>query len=397
MTREEYLALANARWDALEQLKHHSNFYDYEKEFEQIWLDLGRAVLEKNLSEIPKDRRKKKVQTRFGQIELNNSHAFNAFSHGFCVSPLLQEQCVFAGTLDVYGKIPEVIQQFLRLELSVSQGYRLTNYYGEQANYLIATASPALAVSPGQAVFAEMDGGMIYTDNEWQEVKVGRVFRAEDIQESPVAERGGTIKHSEYTAHLGNCHEFTEKMRLTTDKYAYLGALLVFIVDGATWMRNWITRYYPNATQILDFYHAAEHIAEFATLVFENKKERTDWIEQQKALLLESQVQKVMDNIKGFKQLSKQAKENQNQLISYCQNNEQRMNYKEFRQKGFIIGSGAIESAHRTVIQKRMKLSGQRWANKGAEKIINLRVAYMSNKWEKVVDLIKYPTVKLAA
>jgi hypothetical protein len=337
------------------------------------------------------------VQTRFGILELHNSHAYNDFAAGFCVSPFLQELTVFAGTLDVYGKTPEIIRHFLGIELSRSQGYRLTTHYGEAAQSIVESGSPALPISAEEAVYAEMDGGMIFTDDKWQETKVGRVFRAEDIELSTVLERGGTIKQSEYTAHLGNCHEFAKKMQLSTDKYAALGCLLVFITDGATWMKNWISQRYPNATQILDFYHAIEHLAEFATAVISDKNQRTVWIETQKTRLLNAELPLVLTAIREIKELSTQNQEKQSQLINYYKNNEQRMKYKEFREKGFIIGSGAIESAHRTLIQKRMKLSGQRWSNKGADKIINLRVAYMSNKWDKVIDLIRYPNQKKAA
>jgi hypothetical protein len=55
------------------------------------------------------------------------------------------------------------------------------------------------------------------------------------------------------------------------------------------------------------------------------------------------------------------------------------MQYKTFQEKGLLIGSGAIEAAHRTVIQQRLKLSGQRWTKIGAQQIVNLRIAYKSN------------------
>ncbi len=61
MTREEFLKLADKRYDELEALNKINNFYDYEKEFEQIWKDLGRMVLESNISNVPVDRRKKKL------------------------------------------------------------------------------------------------------------------------------------------------------------------------------------------------------------------------------------------------------------------------------------------------------------------------------------------------
>ncbi len=60
------------------------------------------------------------------------------------------------------------------------------------------------------------------------------------------------------------------------------------------------------------------------------------------------------------------------------------MNYPEYQSKGYMIGSGAIESAHRTVIQRRMKLSGQRWSVKGAQNMLNLRCLAMSGHWNLI-------------
>ncbi len=77
-------------------------------------------------------------------------------------------------------------------------------------------------------------------------------------------------------------------------------------------------------------------------------------------------------------------------LINYYTSNAYRMDYKAYRNIGAgLIGSGAIESAHRTVVQKRMKQSGQRWSNKGAQNMLNLRVLTMNQQWNKVVQLIK--------
>ena len=67
------------------------------------------------------------------------------------------------------------------------------------------------------------------------------------------------------------------------------------------------------------------------------------------------------------------------------------MDYKKYKQTGCgIIGSGAIESAHRTVIQKRMKLSGQRWIKKGAQNLLNLRITNKNHQWAKIVELSKH-------
>jgi hypothetical protein len=63
--------------------------------------------------------------------------------------------------------------------------------------------------------------------------------------------------------------------------------------------------------------------------------------------------------------------------------------YKTYLAKGYLIGSGAMESAHRNVIQQRMKRSGQRWTIEGGQQVLNLRTTYLSNKWGKVQNYVR--------
>ena len=76
-------------------------------------------------------------------------------------------------------------------------------------------------------------------------------------------------------------------------------------------------------------------------------------------------------------------------LLSYFENNRQRMLYQTYREAGYLIGSGPIESANRNVIQQRMKRSGQRWTLKGGKPLLNLRTANLSKDWDKVVNLVR--------
>ncbi len=93
----------------------------------------------------------------------------------------------------------------------------------------------------------------------------------------------------------------------------------------------------------------------------------------------------------------KSSKKEAKKLIEYYQANINRMNYKEYMNIGCgIIGSGAIESAHRKVIQKRMKQSGQRWSKQGAQNMLNLRVVSCNQQWEKIVALTKTEFKKAA-
>ena len=100
--------------------------------------------------------------------------------------------------------------------------------------------------------------------------------------------------------------------------------------------------------------------------------------------MLKGEVKKVISNIKRIGKNSETA----NQLINYYSKNKDRMQYQQYVKIGCgIIGSGAIESAHMTLIQKRMKQSGQRWSWKGAQHMLNLRVLRQNHDWIKIIDL----------
>jgi hypothetical protein len=81
--------------------------------------------------------------------------------------------------------------------------------------------------------------------------------------------------------------------------------------------------------------------------------------------------------------------EKREQLIRYLENNRARMDYKYYREQGYLIGSGAMESANRAVIQQRMKRSGQRWSIDGGQQLLNIRTAYLSNNWTHVQDILR--------
>ena len=97
----------------------------------------------------------------------------------------------------------------------------------------------------------------------------------------------------------------------------------------------------------------------------------------------------MIENIKSLELTKQNQRKEQSRLITYYTENISRMDYKKYQDIGAgIIGSGAIEAANREVVQKRMKLSGQRWSKKGAQNMLALRTTKLSNKWNKVINLI---------
>ena len=304
----------------------------------------------------------------------------------------MQQLMTYCGQLDSYEKSSEVLKEMLHIEVCEAQIYRVTDFYGKAVAATVNEAPVLSPVKSEEVMYVEADGCMILTrEDGWGEVKVGRLFKSSDCLHAEG--KPGWISHSQYTAHLGSHKEFTKTMDSLIDKYGRLGNRLVFVSDGAAWIKNWIEDAFPKAVSILDYYHVCEHLHEFSGSTFTNKTKEKLWTDKQKEWLLKGKVKTVISNIKRIGKNSKAA----NELINYYSKNKDRMNYQDYVKIGCgIIGSGAIESAHRTLVQKRMKQSGQRWSCKGAQHMLNLRVVRKNNDWNKIIELTKQ-TLKAVA
>jgi hypothetical protein len=329
----------------------------------------------------------KKNLTSLGEISIANEHPFSKGNNGFQISPRLQELMTYAGQLNCYEKCNEILKEFIAVDVSPAQVYRVTDTYGEQiGKEMEKTECTLTPVRKDDTLYAELDGSMVFIRNSgWKEAKVGRLFKASDSIR--VDGKQGCISHSQYLAHLGDSKTFSGKMEELIELYGVSDHRLVFLSDGAAWIKNWIEDAFPNAISILDYFHASDHLYSFTGSYFKNEEVAKKWAEEQQELLLESKVATVIDNIKALAGTGNEAADN---LIAYYESNIDRMDYKRYKQIGCgIIGSGAIESAHRTVIQERMKKSGQRWSVKGAQNMLNLRVTKMNGQWQQIIKLVK--------
>ena len=283
-------------------------------------------MLQQSISTVPAERRKKKL-CRYGKIEIANTHRFSAPTGGFQISPYMQELMTYAGQLQCYSHCNEVLQQFLSIEVSVMQVYRVTDCYGslleQEKEAVPAPAAKAVELRKGESVYALTDGSMLLSREEgWQEVKLGCLFKESDCMQ--VSTQRGWIRHSTYEGYIGNKENFTRRFEQKVDAYQHLGERLIFITDGALWLKNWITDAYPKATQILDWYDAVEHLGAFAAECFDDPAVKHSWIEEQKALLYESKTQQVMHNIAALPQEKESIEASKNKLPGYYGSNTER-------------------------------------------------------------------------
>lgn len=285
------------------------------------------------------------------------------------------------GIEHVYGDVPPLVNRLLGIEVSTSQVYRST-LATAQALDTTAVNTPSLSLQAQlndskQTVYGMVDGSMLLYDGGWQENKVGRVFVQSDLQ--PMCKQRNLLSASEYVVHRGHYTAFTKKFEQLFPPES--AARQVFVNDGALWIGDWLDKAYPKATQILDFFHVAEKLAEAA----KHAKAPQDWLKKQKERLKLGEFDKVRSAIVRLRW----AKEQKSKLLVYMDNNKHRMAYDKYLAEGLMIGSGPIESAHRTVLQKRMKLSGQRWGEDGGDKMADLRVAVMSGKAHLITNIFR--------
>lgn len=313
----------------------------------------------------------------------------------YAISPYLQEKMLYLGQKEVFAQASDTFTTMLQLEVSASQIRRLCLHYGEleEMTTILETAHPSESNDKDSTLYIEADGSNIYTDDGWKEVKLGRIFREADIKEQKTEKEGvsprRTIEKSDYLSYKGSYDEFIIYFEnLINNRIEQGHKQVVFITDGETWMENWLAEKYEEHPRILDYYHAVKPLRRLAEKVFTSPIETEKWIEKQKDRLLDSKVEEILQEVEALQNLNENGTQAQKALQTYYKNNQHRMDYKSYLEKGWCIGSGAIESAHITVIQKRMKLCGQRWGIETAQPLLNIRAIHQSKKWNKMRELV---------
>jgi hypothetical protein len=288
----------------------------------------------------------------------------------------------------VFETASEVLATISGVEINAKQIERICHKYGqwiEEADLELMEKSGKhnYPKEEREAIhYASVDGSMYLTrEEDWKEIKLGRIFKQSDIVE--ISEKRKMLVQSTYVGHLGNHKDFLPKMEY------YLDGLknLVFIADGAKWIWNWVEDSYPNSIQILDFFHAKEHLCDFAKEYYVDENIRKHWIEEQTKCLKEQDVEVFIKNIEDLPiSIMPKVEESKRIVLEYYKNHKNRMQYKSFLEQGLLIGSGAMEAAHKNVLQHRLKLSGQRWTMDGLQQMTQLRVVYKSNQWHRVKE-----------
>jgi hypothetical protein len=159
---------------------------------------------------------------------------------------------------------------------------------------------------------------------------------------------------------------------------------LTILGDGAPWIWNIATSTFPEATQIVDLYHAREHLHDLARLLEFMLGDRKDtWLAARLEDLDYGDIDGICAAARVFP-LTGVKKDELDTALGYFEHNAPRMRYLWFRSRGLFVGSGLVESACKAVIGQRLKLSGMRWTIRGADAIATLRCQQASRPEDRI-------------
>ena len=157
----------------------------------------------------------------------------------------------------------------------------------------------------------------------------------------------------------------------------------VIMGDGAEWIWNLADLHFPGALQIVDLFHARQHLWDIARLLYPGEDaHQRQWILRHQPKLDGGKIEKLVSYLRSLQAASPELTEILHKAAAYFERNAERMRYPEFRRQHLFVGSGVIEAGCKTVIGSRLKQSGMFWTVRGANAIIALRCCHLSGRFE---------------
>lgn len=241
---------------------------------------------------------------------------------------------------------------------------------------------------PVLRLYGALDGALMHVrgekDNPWRELKMGAWFQAKgQPPKTPEGKWRIQAENITYYADVCEAQDFGALLWTTgLQRRADLAVELIFLGDGAAWIWRLVEEYFPQAIQIVDWFHACEYLVKVAQQAFSEAEKRHAWLTSVRTVLWEGQLDAVIEACQAQVQPHPKPEEDAaQQAVTYFTNNRQRMDYPTYRKHGYQIGSGTIESAAKQIVAQRMKVTGAIWNLDSARWVAKARAAFLSDQW----------------
>jgi hypothetical protein len=274
---------------------------------------------------------------------------------------------------DIAAHEQQEIQRAMQLDLPMVVGEPVPILYVEMDGTGVPVVKKETVGRPGKIA-----GQAAHT----REVKLGCVFT-----QTKWDQEGYAIRDPDSTTYVGaieTAEEFGKRLYLEAWKRGWSRTKKkVVLGDGAEWIWNLAQQHFPGAVQIVDLFHARQHLWELARKLHPNDEgSQKRWMMVHQYLLDHGKIKKLMVALRSIDTNNPEVAGKIRTEADYFHRNALRMRYPKFRRQHLFVGSGVIEAGCKTVIGSRLKQSGMFWTLRGANAIIALRCCYLNARFE---------------
>lgn len=215
-----------------------------------------------------------------------------------------------------------------------------------------------------------------------REAKLGCIFTQTSVDEEGWAVRDDDS--TSYVSAIEPCEEFGRRIFTEAIRRGIRTAEQIIVLgDGAPWIWNLAGEHFPGATQIVDLYHAREHLSDLGKVLYgPGSSKAKAWADARIDELDAGCVEAVLTAMRRLRPKAETAHDELRKATEYFKTNAERMRYNQFRQQGLFVGSGVVEAGCKTIVGRRLKQSGMHWTVRGANAILALRCWDLSGRWE---------------
>jgi hypothetical protein len=290
-----------------------------------------------------------------------------------------------------YGEATELLGRVTPVRMEESTAERVVEEVGgrvrsAEAERIEAVLDRLEDVGGDEApdrLYVAMDGSHAHIDGSWHEVKTGTIFEAEPDELG--LDRAG---RQHYVSAQETAERFGERLFVAAAECGIgRAAEIVVIGDGAEWIWNQADHHYPGATQIVDYWHACEHIHDLSKELYEEgSAQGRRWARERCESLKSHGPGPLLRALKRRRPETPEQAEAINAALRYFTNHAHRMRYPEFRARGMMIGSGPVEAACKVVVGHRLKRAGMQWTARGADHILALRCLVLNRRHDLIQE-----------
>lgn len=307
-------------------------------------------------------------------------------------TPRLQEAMTRVGGKLPFQQAVDEIKAFWKTEISETTVRRTTHTHGRACEIMARQEVEAIETEmpdgPGQAkqLVISTDGAFIgLTNGEWREVKtvaIGEFAAHWNAKKSALEVSSSDLS---YYSRSYPAREF--------ERYA-LGELhrrglenareVVTVNDGAAWIQSFIDYHCPKAVRVIDFAHAQSYVALIGKAILGEETEAfTSWYQKKSHQLKHEPPNRLLANLTWFGQQARTIEQEMaiGRGLNYLSRRREMIDYRHFRNQGYPIGSGSVESSHKHVVHHRLKQAGMRWAEDHVDSMLSLRNLICNDRW----------------